>query len=149
MDFQAVRYRRVTMRQTRSALLLLVNLALLGGLFAAWYYGGLALIWRLDALKLSFLIIPIYFVTAFAATFNLISDDLLESVESRLPMIALCGTVWGIITVFLVLGETKFSGAGDFKQLIGPLLAGGGSAMFPTFLALAGSNLLWLHQLIR
>lgn len=137
------------MSSTKSACLLLLNLALLGGLFAAWYYGGVALVWRLDALKLSFLIVPTYFVTAFAATFGWIGDELLESIESRLPMIALCGTVWGIVTVFLVLGETKFNGAADFKQLIGPLLAGGGSAMFPTFLALAGSNLLWLHQIIR
>jgi hypothetical protein len=133
----------------KAALLLLINLALLGALGAAWYYGGLALIWRLDALKLSFLIIAIYLATAFAATFEWISDEALESIESRLPMIALCGTVWGIISVFLLLGEVKFSGAGDFKNLIGPLLAGGGSAMFPTFLALAGSNLLWLHQVVR
>ncbi len=132
-----------------TALLLLINFAVLGALFAAWYYGGLAAIWQADALKLSFLVIAIYVLTGFAYTFGWISDDLTETVESRLPMIALCGTVYGILIVFSVLGQAKFNGAGDFKSLIGPLLSGGGSAMWPTFLALAGSNLLWLHLLIK
>ncbi len=133
----------------KTAFLLLINFALLGALFAAWYYGALAVIWQADALKLSFLVIGIYFVTAFAATFSWISNELTETVETRLPMIALCGTVYGILIVFSVLGQAKFNGAGDFKSLIGPLLSGGGSAMWPTFLALAGSNLLWLHLLIK
>ena len=133
----------------RKALLLLINFALLGALFAAWYYGALAVIWQADALKLSFLVIGIYFVTAFAATFSWISDELTETVEARLPMIALVGTTYGILTVFSVLAEAKFNGAADFKSLIGPLLSGGGSAMWPTFLALVGSNLLWLHLLIK
>ncbi len=132
-----------------TALLLLINFVVLGALFAAWYYGGLAAIWQADALKLSFLVIAIYVLTGFAYTFGWISDELTETVEGRLPMIALCGTVYGILIVFSVLGSAKFSGAGDFKALIGPLLSGGGSAMWPTFLALAGSNLLWLHLMIK
>ncbi len=135
--------------ESKTALLLLLNFILLGALFGAGYYGWLTAIWQADALKLSFVVIGIYFVTAFAATFSWISNDLVETVESRLPMIALCGTVYGILIVFSVLGQAKFSGAGDFKSLIGPLLSGGGSAMWPTFLALAGSNLLWLHLLIK
>ena len=133
----------------KTAFLLLINFALLGALGFAGYYGWLTAIWQADALKLSFVVIGIYFVTAFAATFSWISDELTETVEARLPMIALCGTVYGILIVFSVLGQAKFSGAGDFKSLIGPLLSGGGSAMWPTFLALAGSNLLWLHLLIK
>ena len=133
----------------KTAFLLLINFALLDALFAAGYYGWLTAIWQADALKLSFVVIGIYFVTAFAATFSWISDELTETVEARLPMIALCGTVYGILIVFSVLGQAKFNGAGDFKSLIGPLLSGGGSAMWPTFLALAGSNLLWLHLLIK
>lgn len=137
------------MSAMKSAGLLLLNLALTGALAAAWYFGWLARIWDADALKLSFLIIPAYFVTAFGATFGLVGDDLLETVEGRLPMIALCGTVYGILSVFSVLAEAKFGSAGDFKALIGPLLAGGGSAMWPTFLALAASNLLWFHLVVR
>ena len=135
--------------ERKTALLLLLNLVLLGALGFAGYYGWLTAIWRADALKLSFLVIGIYFVTAFAATFSWISDELTETVEARLPMIALCGTVYGILIVFSVLGQAKFSGAGDFKSLIGPLLSGGGSAMWPTFLALAASNLLWLQIVVK
>lgn len=133
----------------KSALLLLIDLALCGALFAAWYYGWLAVIWRADALKLSFVILPIFFLTAFGLALDLISDEAGENIENRLPMIALCGTVYGILSVFSVLAEAKFGSAGDFKALIGPLLAGGGSAMWPTFLALAGSNILWVHQVVR
>ncbi len=133
----------------KRALLLLLNFVVLGGLFAAWYYGGLARVWDADALKLSFLIILLYIGTAWASIFDWIGDDWVEAIEARLPMIALCGTVYGILIVFAVLGEVKFSGAADFKSLIGPLLSGGGSAMWPTLLALAGSNLLWLHLLIK
>jgi hypothetical protein len=57
--------------------------------------------------------------------------------------------VYGILTVFQVLAGTKLGSAADFKALIGPLLAGGGTAMWPTFLALLGSNLLWAQILIR
>ncbi len=133
----------------KRALLLLLNFVVLGGLSAAWYYGGLARIWEADALKLSFLVIVLYLGTAWASIFGWLDDDWVEAVEARLPMIALCGTVYGILIVFSVLGQAKFNGAGDFKSLIGPLLSGGGSAMWPTFLALAGSNLLWLHLLIK
>ncbi len=132
-----------------TALLLLINFIVWGALIAAWYYGGLAAIWQADALKLSFLVIAIYLLTAWSSIVGWISDDLVETIEGRLPMIALCGTVYGILIVFSVLGQAKFSGAGDFKALIGPLLSGGGSAMWPTFLALAGSNLLWLHLMIK
>ena len=133
----------------KSALLLLVNLALLGALFVAFYFGELAMIWRVDVLKLSFVIIGLYFATAFAITFDLISDDLADQIEGRLPMIALCGTVYGILSVFQILASAKLGSASDFKNLIGPLLAGGGTAMWPTFLALLGSNLLWGQLLVR
>jgi hypothetical protein len=133
----------------KSALLLLINLALAGALAAAWYYGALAVIWQADVLKLSFVIIGLFFVTAFAVTFDWIGDELADAIEGRLPMLALCGTVYGILVVFSVLGQAKIGGAADFKALIGPLLSGGGSAMWPTFLALLGSNLLWAQLLIR
>jgi len=133
----------------KSALLLLIDLALCGALFAAWYYGWLAVIWQADALKLSFVVLSLFFLAAFGHTFGLISDETAENIEGRLPMIALCGTVYGILSVFSVLATAKFGSAGDFKALIGPLLAGGGSAMWPTFLALAGSNLLWVHLVVR
>ncbi len=132
----------------KSAFLLLLNLMLLGALGAAWYYGLLTTIWRVDVLKLSFVIIIVYFLTAFALCFDLVDKHLADSIEARLPMIALCGTVYGILTVFSVLADTKFGSAADFKALIGPLLAGGGTAMWPTFLALLGSNLLWGQLLI-
>jgi hypothetical protein len=137
------------MKIWKSAALLLFDLMLVGALGAAWYYGWLTTIWNLDALKLSFVIIPAFFATAFAITFDWISDETAENIENRLPMIALCGTVYGILSVFSVLATARFGGASDFKALIGPLLAGGGSAMWPTFLALAASNLLWLHQVVR
>ncbi len=133
----------------KSALLLLINFAILGALFAAWYYGVIERIWLADQLKLSFVVIALYLLTAFASIFSWIGDELVETVEARLPMIALVGTTYGILTVFSVLAEAKFNGAADFKSLIGPLLSGGGSAMWPTFLALLGSNLLWLHLLIK
>lgn len=133
----------------KSALLLLLNLCLLGLLFWASYVGELAMIWQADVLKLSFVIVGLYFVTAFALTFDLVSDDLAEEIESRLPMIALCGTVYGILTVFQVLATAKVGTASDFKAMIGPLLAGGGTAMWPTFLGLLGSNLLWVHLVVR
>jgi hypothetical protein len=133
----------------KSAVLLLINLALLVTLLVASYYGALTILWRIDVLKLSFVLILLYFATAFALVFNLIGDDLADAIEARLPMIALCGTVYGILSVFQVLASTKLGSAADFKNLVGPLLAGGGTAMWPTFLALLGSNLLWAQLLIR
>ena len=137
------------LEQRKSALLLLINFALLIALFVATYYGALTVLWHIDVLKLSFVLILLYFATAFAITFNLISEDLADAIEARLPMIALCGTVYGILSVFQVLAGAKVGSASDFKNLIGPLLAGGGTAMWPTFLALLGSNLLWAQILIR
>ena len=131
------------MSKTKSAFLLLIDLVLCGGLYAAWYYWWLATIWQADALKLSFLIIPLFFLTAFGLAFGWVKEETAEDIESRLPMIALCGTVFGILSVFSVLAQVKFGTASDFKTLIGPLLAGGGTAMYPTFLALAASNILW------
>ncbi len=133
----------------KRALLLLLNFVVLGGLVAAWYYGWAAQIWGADVLKLSFAVIAIYLVTAWASTFDLIADEWAETIETRLPSLALQGTVFGLIVVFSVMGATKFAGASDFKGLIGPLLSGGGTALWPTFLALVGSNLLWLHLLIK
>ena len=133
----------------RSALLLLVNLLLLLALGFAFYWGILSRIWDADALKLSFVIIGLYFVTAFAITFDWIGDELADQIEARLPMLALCGTVYGILIVFSVLGTAKIGGAADFKSLIGPLLSGGGTAMWPTFLGLLGSNLLWAHLIVK
>jgi hypothetical protein len=118
-------------------------------LLVATYYGALTVLWQVDVLKLSFVLILVFFGTAFGITFNLINDDLADTIEARLPMIALCGTVYGILSVFQVLASAKIGSAGDFKSLIGPLLAGGGTAMWPTFLALLGSNLLWAQLLIR
>jgi hypothetical protein len=137
------------LEERKSALLLLINLALLVSLLVASYYGALTVLWQVDVLKLSFLLILLYFATAFAITFNLIGEDLADAIEARLPMIALCGTVYGILSVFQVLAGAKLGSAADFKNLIGPLLAGGGTAMWPTFLALLGSNLLWAQILIR
>jgi hypothetical protein len=137
------------LEERKSALLLLINLALLVSLLVASYYGALTVLWQVDVLKLSFLLILLYFATAFAITFNLIGEDLADAIEARLPMIALCGTVYGILSVFQVLAGAKLGSASDFKNLIGPLLAGGGTAMWPTFLALLGSNLLWAQILIR
>jgi hypothetical protein len=137
------------LEERKSALLLLINLALLVTLLVATYYGALAVLWQVDVLKLSFVLILLYFATAFAITFNLIGEDLADAIEARLPMIALCGTVYGILSVFQVLAGAKLGSASDFKNLVGPLLAGGGTAMWPTFLALLGSNLLWAQMLIR
>jgi hypothetical protein len=141
--------RQYSLEERKSALLLLINLALLIALLVASYYGALAVLWQVDVLKLSFVLILLYFATAFAITFNFIGEDLAEAIEARLPMIALCGTVYGILSVFQVLAGAKLGSAADFKNLIGPLLAGGGTAMWPTFLALLGSNLLWAQMLIR
>jgi hypothetical protein len=135
--------------ERKSALLLLVNLALLVVLLIAAYYGALTVLWRADVLKLSFVLIVLFFATGFGIAFNLIGEELADTIEARLPMIALCGTVYGILSVFQVLASAKLGSAADFKNLIGPLLAGGGTAMWPTFLALLGSNLLWVQILIR
>ena len=133
----------------KSALLLLINFALLITLLVASYYGALTVLWQVDVLKLSFVLILLFFVTAFGITFDLIGEDFADAIEARLPMIALCGTVYGILSVFQVLASAKLGSAADFKTLVGPLLAGGGTAMWPTFLALLGSNLLWAQILIR
>jgi len=133
----------------RSALILLINLVALTALAYAYYCGQLALIWQADVLKLSFVILGAFVVTGMALTFDLISDELADAIEARLPMIALCGTVYGILSVFQVLASAKLESATAFKELIGPLLAGGGTAMWPTFLALLCSNVLWVEILIR
>jgi hypothetical protein len=137
------------LEERKSALLLLINFALLVVLLVAAYYGALTVLWRADVLKLSFVLIVLFFATGFGIAFNLIGDELADTIEGRLPMIALCGTVYGILSVFQVLAGAKLGSAADFKTLIGPLLAGGGTAMWPTFLALLGSNLLWAQILIR
>lgn len=132
----------------RRSFLFLLDLVILGALWWAYYYGWLSVIWHADALKLSFLIIPLGMLTAFGVAFGFVSEERGEDIRNQLPMIALMGTVYGILSVFSVLAEAKFGSAGDFKSLIGPLLAGGGSAMWPTFLALAGANLLWVHSVV-
>lgn len=136
------------MRERKSAVLLLINVALLCAFGWAGYHGDLATIWHADALKLSFIIMPLFFIAGFGLALGLITDDLAEEIEARLPMIALTGTVYGILLVFSVLAEAKLGTASDLKTQLPVLLSGGGSAMWPTFIALAGSNVLWAQLMI-
>lgn len=137
------------MPERTSALLLLINVALLFGVGVAAYSGELLVIWHADALKISFIILPVFFATGFALSFGLIDDDLADEIAERLPMLALMGTVYGILVVFKALGMAKIGGASDIKTLLPPILSGGGSAMWPTFLGIAGSNILWGQILLR
>ena len=137
------------MTNAKTALLLLINTALLFAVGWAAYWGHLATIWDADALKLSFVIMPLFFLAGYGLSLGFISDDLAEEIEARLPMVALTGTVYGILLVFSVLAKAKLGSAADFKTQLPILLSGGGSAMWPTFLALAGSNLLWVQLLIH
>src|SRR5438445_157269 len=63
---------RVTkmLEERKSALLLLINFALLIALLVAAYYGALTVLWQIDVLKLSFVLILLFFGTAFGITFN-------------------------------------------------------------------------------
>jgi hypothetical protein len=136
-------------KQTKLAFLLLFDLVLLGGVAVAAYYGWALHIWHDDILGISFALVAIYFAAALAYDLDRIGGDLLDDVANHMPMIALIGTVFGIITAFDVLRRTQFSGPADFKALIGPLLAGGGSAMWPTFFGLTGAVLLWVHRIAQ
>src|SRR5689334_4452415 len=95
------------LEERKSALLLLINFVLLITLLVAAYYGALTVLWQADVLKLSFVLIVLFFLTAFGITFGLIGEDLADAIEARLPMIALCGTVYGILSVFQVLAGAK------------------------------------------
>ena len=137
------------MTSAKSALLLLINTALLFAVGWAAYWGYLATIWHADLLKISFIILPAYFLTGFGLSLGLVSEDLADDVAERLPMIALMGTVAGMIIIFGAIGSVNIGNAGDIKNLLPPILKGGASAMYPTLLGIAGSNLLWLQLLIR
>lgn len=137
------------MPERTSALLMLINVALLFALGVAAYSGWLAMIWHADVLKISFIIIPAFFITGFGLSLGWISDGLADEVAERLPMIALMGTVAGMIIIFSAIGAVKIGGAGDIQSLLPPILKGGASAMYPTLLGIAGSNILWFQLLIR
>lgn len=129
-------------QETRSALLLLVNLALLGALAYAVYYGYFAYLWKADFSKLSFAIIGIYFITAGCVCFGWFRESIVQEVADLLPGIALVGTVLGIILVLSALSHVSAGGGADFKAFLEPVLIGAGTAFQPTLLGVSAAVLL-------
>ena len=127
------------MPERTSALLLLINAALLFALGMAAYLGYFAFLWHTDASKLSYLIIAIFFVTVGFVTFNRHRESLVTEIADLLPGVALVGTVLGIILVLSALSHVAASGATDFKALIQPILIGAGTSFQPTLLGIAAS----------
>ena len=130
------------MPERKSAVLLLINVALLCALGWAGYHGYFVFLWKTDFSKLSFVILAVYFVTAGFVTFNKHRESLVQEIADLLPGIALVGTVLGIILVLSALSHVAVSGAGDFKALIEPILIGAGTSFQPTLLGVAASVLL-------
>jgi hypothetical protein len=130
------------MTARKSALLLLLNLALLGVFAAASYYGYLTFLWVTDASKLSFVILAVYFVAAGFLSFGKHSEAVVQEIADLLPGVALIGTVAGIILVLSALAHVSVSGGSDFKQLIGPILIGAGTSFQPTLLGVSAAVLL-------
>lgn len=134
---------------SKSALLLLINVVLFGAFLVACYYGYLTFLWHTDASKLSYVILAIYFATASFVTLGRYRESVVQEIADLLPGVALIGTVLGIILVLSALANVSASGASDFKALVGPILTGAGTAFQPTLLGVSAAVLLRFQLVLR